>query len=385
MHQRVWWIWVVWSLAGLWSRAQIEVLPIETYSTERGLSQAIVWSVIEDGRGFIWVGTSNGLNRYDGYEFLSFGDGTGEDSLPGHEIRALLPASEHEIWVGTSKGLALLDTVKGRCRRFQLPDGKPFGAYVTALEASNDGGIWIGTRSGLFRLDSRDGVVRVSELGMGPSESKTTIRSLCIESRTILWVGTHDGLFRVNVPLGTAESFQHDPNNEKSISHNTVRALYRDGSGRLWAGTSSGLNRFDAEHKAFDRFYYRRRSDDIVPGDWINVITGTPDGSMWIGTRSGGLARVEMATKRMEVYRAREGGLASDNILSLCFGRSELMWIGSFKLGLARLDLKSSKFRRFLLARVGDNRSDHVQTILRDSSGGLWLGNSDGVIYHHAG
>ncbi|MDX1410305.1 MAG: two-component regulator propeller domain-containing protein, partial [Saprospiraceae bacterium] len=236
-------------------------------TVDDGLSNSEVRSAIQDENGFLWIGTADGLNRYNGYEFAVFQyDPTDPASISNNQINTLLQAADGTLWVGTADGLNRYDPELVRFTVYDAEDdiseqGEMMAqglAYDTISSLFEDalGRIWIGHAStgsqsvgGLSRLDPRTGQVDYLD-GIGDAP----VHVIIADSTGIMWIGTGDGLHAVDPVTDDVTTYRHDPDNPNSLAGNDIRHLAFDLQGRLWVGMwGTGLDNLDtvsgiAEH-----------------------------------------------------------------------------------------------------------------------------------------
>jgi signal transduction histidine kinase/ligand-binding sensor domain-containing protein/DNA-binding response OmpR family regulator len=295
-------------------------------STRNGLPSNIISAVAQDNNHFIWVGTGNGLARFDGYEFKTFKRQEIENSLPANEISALLIDGEY-LWVGTWRGLCKINTKTFRITRVNLSGND----VVRTLYKDRNGDVWIGTASGLIRYT-----------GNGP------------------------------------EIFTRESHN---LSHNTIRSIYEDTDGVLWVGTYDKLNKFD---KATDRFVnidlkgsYKPELKNNLICD-IKPVTGH-DSLLWIGTETG-LIQLDRFTLRVKHFTARSSGFSNEVIKNIYAGPNGQLWLGT-DFGLNIFDPQTLSCRQYFHnPQVSYSIPNNViWEIFEDAGGVVWLVTSNGL------
>lgn len=398
---RGWLIGMVLSALAGTAGAQSPQLKLEHISLNQGLSQNSVFCILQDSRGFLWFGTQDGLNRYDGYRFVVFRASSQDSfSLAGNLIYCLYETRDSTLWAGTAEGgLNRFDRRLQRFQRFlpQAGTNSLSDRTVRAIFEDHDGALWIGTeRGGLNRLDRRDGTFTAwrHDPADPASLSHDHVRAILQDATGALWIGTHGGgLNRFDPATGRFSQFRHDPADPTSLSHNTVTCLAPADSGRLWVGTDRGLNRFDPQTGRFSR--------DLFGGDAPNdlsdlIITnllesrqpgaGTDTGAwLWVATLDG-LRRVDL--RRGTVQRLRHDpadpqGLQTNNVLALCEDRSGLVWIGVEQGGINIFDRRRNLFETYTHRPfVANSLPPHpVRALLEVEAGDeatLWIGTLGG-------
>ena len=365
-------------------------LRFERISTEQGLSQFSVRCILQDRQGFMWFGTQDGLNKYDGYTFTVFThDPDDPESLSDTNIVSLFEDSDGMLWVGTlGGGLNRFDPRQETCERFKHDDEDPGSLSdngVLAIHQDSAGTLWVGTTRGLnrfepssatfahYRADHRD-----------PSGlSHDQVLEIVEDSSGSLWIGTREGLDRYD-PV--SEGFVHyrkgdDPS---KLSDDHIRAVVEDSNGMLWVGTArGGLNRLDPQTGIFKRF----RHDDYDPTslgyDAIETLFEDSTGVLWVGTWGGGLSRYDPRTETFEHIRHDQGdstSLGDDDVASIYEDSSGLLWFGTWDGGVSRFDPRTESFAQ--IRRDDQDPSslshDHVMSIVEDPEGALWFATAGG-------
>ncbi len=356
-------------------------LPFERYSAEQGLSQTIVECILLDRRGFLWLGTEDGLNRFDGYQFRVFRHATGDPaSLSFSEITCLLEDASGDLWVGTFGGLNRFDPASEKNRRFvHDPDDRRSlaGDIVRALCQDRSGYLWVGLQGGgLDRLDPTTGHV-VHHRRAGPkSLGHDDVWAILEDAAGRLWIGTGGGLDRLDPATGRWHRFRHDPGDPESLGHDRVTALHQDRDGRLWCGTAAGLDRLeDGRFVHYGRGLAHRRVTAICDGE---------GGRLWIGLDGGGLDRLDPESGRVVHHRhdpRDETSLATDRVFSLCPDGASGLWVGTYGGGAAKAEPRKARFGHYR-CHPDDPRSlchPIVWSIWEDSAGILWVGTDGGL------
>ncbi len=351
-------------------------------SNRDGLSQMTVGAIVQDRLGFMWLGTEEGLNRFDGLSFVVFRHDPNEpDSLPKGAIDALIECRSGELWIGTDVGgLARFDPVSERITRLRWSaDASSPSAGITGLLEDSAGRVWVASRSGLHGFDP--GSAAWASFRHDPTDPRSlshdSVFDLAPAASGELWVATAAGLDRLDPATGRAEHFGRRPG-DSGLGPGVVRRLHLDPAGTLWAGTwGGGLHSFDAATGRFKRF---PNGEDPADNE-IRSLTGR-GGELWLGTQGRGLFRFDPKSERFEGYRRDDDdpySLSGDSIFSLYEDASGDLWAGTWGYGVNRFDPAAPTFH---LDRhhPGDARGlshSSVRSLL-EVQGSLWVGTHGG-------
>jgi ligand-binding sensor domain-containing protein/serine phosphatase RsbU (regulator of sigma subunit) len=365
-------------------------LRFERFSSQQGLSQSIVECGLVDQEGFLWFGTEDGLNRFDGYEFRVFRHRV-EDrlSLSYSEVKCFAEAASGDLWVGTFGGLNRFDPVAETFERFVHRPEDPQSLasdIVRALSFDREGSLWIGTQGGgLDRLEVSTGhiVHHRHDAGEPGSLAHDDVRALLEDARGRLWIGTlGSGLDRLDPGADRFVHHRHDPEDPESLSHDEVTAMHQDALGRLWVGTRGGLNRLDDRTGRFVRY---RAGGDGIAHDRVSAICETADGGLWIGTDGGGLDRLDPKRGSVDHYRHDphdSTSLSTDRVISLCLDDSGQLWVGTYGgSGLNKVDPRGQRFSHLRCHPDDPQSLCHaiVWSLWEDRDGVLWVGTDGGL------
>ncbi len=380
--------------------------PIDRFShisDDEGLAHSDVRTIAQDHEGYIWLGLRlGGLTRYDGYELkIHQHDPDDPRTIGSRVIWALLVDRTGTLWIGTEGGLDRYDRATGTFVHYRHDPARADSIahnVVTCLLEDSAGRIWAGTRNGLCRLDDpeRGSFTTFTRPQVIPgSTGNDTYRSITEDRTTgLLWLGATDGLAAFDPRTGAFATFLHDPNNPRSLSHNSVNKVIRDPDGMFWVMTESGLNAFTP---AFDRVErhevkppgagFRRYVQPTGDGNrGINFIRdGLVDraGRLWFATR-GGLQLLDRATGQFTHYRHRASdptSLGDDVTHTVFLDRAGDIWVGTYASGANLLRLGAKRFRvnRQDLADPRTISEDRVSGIAFDREGRLWVSTNRGL------
>ncbi|HEV8267309.1 MAG TPA: two-component regulator propeller domain-containing protein, partial [Thermoanaerobaculia bacterium] len=346
------------SLAGFQASAQ--VYPFRRFGPVDGLPHSFAYTVTQDDRGYLWIGTFGGLARYDGERFLTIST---KDGLPGDDVRAILQDRQGRLFVAADRGVARLERRASGAlhvgavppKVFGVAEGLPSPA-ARALVEDAEGAIWVATRDG--------GVARLGENGValalrtGKELPSSTAWCGARDARGRLWFGTRgDGVFRLDgrtvVRFSLAEGLP-DPN---------VFDLKVDPKGTLFAATTAGVARFDEEAKRFVFVPYGADASTAV-----SSLAFDASGTMWVGRYGRGVAKV---TPSGTTILREEQGLPSDFVTGLFVDREGSLWITMQGGGLAQF--ASDRFAAY--DRTAGWPGGAADAFALEPEGAVWAGS----------
>ena len=379
-------------------------LKFEHITVDDGLSQNSGNVLLQDDKGFLWIGTQDGLNRYDGYTFKIYKyNPSDENSLSDNFVTSMIQDKSGAIWIGTrGGGINRFDPETEKFIRYQHdPDNENSLSHnwVSAIfeDPTEAGTLWIGTEFGLNKLklninSPADGIDTQTGtftrfLNDTINLSNNEVTSIIEDHKGVLWIGTERaGLLNFDKENETFTSYVIDPENPKNLSDNFVTALFEDRKGELWVGTQSrGLIHFDKVKKEFSHIIGEPDNPNDLRHYVIRTIYESVDQEyLWIGTYRGGLYRYNRETLEYTRYRFDpndEHGLSNDFILSMLEDKSGAFWVGTWGGGLNKYDKQRWKFSDYKIDLLSPNSSsgNQVWAIEEDSDGDLWIGTPSGL------
>ncbi len=381
---------VLWLASALAAMGQSS-LRFERVDERAGLSQSSATCILQDRHGFLWFGTRDGLNKYDGYRAIVYRHRPGDPtSLSDNYIYTIYEDRRGDIWAGTyANGLNRLDHETGAVERF-VHDPDDAGSLgdngVMCVAEDKDGALWVGTRyGGLNRFDreNRTFVAYKHDPGDSQSLSHNRVRALLVDRSGALWVGTWGGgLNRMDPESGSFDKYRHDPENPNSLASDNVMGLVEDDQGALWIATwGGGLDRLDPGRRTFAHFRHDPDDPGSLASDSVYFILRDRQGAFWLGYYENGLSRFEPDSLRFDHFPAAEDGTGPSHswIRAAYEDHAGILWVGSDS-GLSKVDPRKSRFAH--IKREPGNRglsNNLVHAILQDSLGRLWVGTDGGL------
>ena len=356
-----------------------------------GLSQSVVISALQDSRGFMWFGTQDGLNRYDGKRIHVFrNDPDDPSSLINNSIFCLAEDDSGYIWIGTEgDGLCRFDRRTQRFRQYRdlLFTGDATGPLdVYNLCVDRQGRIWLATGAyGLLRFDPRTQAIKTFQHDPADSCSLSDdwVWAVLEDSRGAIWAGTQAGLCRLDPATDQVQRYHHAKNDSCSLSDDTVYSLCEDATGTIWVGTIYGLNRHNPAADDFTRYFADQDDRHSLSGHSIYCLYADRTGRIWVGTGGNGLNVLDPALEKFQRFQHDAFDLhsLSDNEVDcITMDRTGVLWVGTGN-GVSRLDTYRKPFAHYRHSPADSSglSNNFVWSLLEDGEGLLWIATTDGL------
>jgi len=371
-------------------------------SVDQGLSNNIVYSIVQDCRGFMWFGTEDGLNKYDGYSFTVYRHDP-EDSLSISDnwIQAVHEShydGKHILWVGTLYGgLNRLDLDTEQFTHFRHNPNDPQSLSnnkIVSIYEDRFGELWIGTDRGINKFDRKTG--KFLRYQHDPKDSTSLshnqwckIFESILDGTSTIWVGTFRGLNKFDRRTEEFTRYKHDRYNLNSLSHNHIVYLFADTSGMLWITTNNGgLNKFNIETEHFTRFQYDPDNLKSISSNMAGrILKDDFQGNkvLWISTYNG-LNKLDLKTEQFTHYKHNPGNpksLCDNRLIVLYKDKTGSIWIGTHGGGLSKFDPGGQNFAHFRQELGNSNSLSHnvILSITESKYYGpnvFWIGTKDG-------
>jgi signal transduction histidine kinase/ligand-binding sensor domain-containing protein len=395
--------------------------------SEQSQLQDEVNHIVQDDQGFIWLGTSDGLRRYDGYGFREYRHDPGNpNSISGATIYSLFKDRSGRLWVGSDGCLDMFDPATDKFTHFSGPGTAGIDGLVLDIRQDRKGMLWVASYQGLYRLDPATGqTVHYRNDPNDPSSlSSNLLKSTLEENDGTFWVATEkgldifdrgtgrvtrhialmtgveplrmslfqdhagvlwaifsskNGLARVDRAANRVTQYSF---NDGSGQNTGVDSIYEDVNGTLWLGTgSSGLLKLDRDRKEFVRYRNNPRDPESFGAGIVLALSEDPEGNIWAGTR-GGATRFNRRPSPFQTYEPQIGSSVSQDVElspSVFEDSRGVLWIGSQAVR-KRIEGKAERLSYYGDAgNYGSLFKSAVRSIAEDHSGSLWFGTYGGL------
>ena len=354
-----------------------------------------VYSVYGDRSGTIWIGTREGLERFnrETESFIHYRhDEKNPTSLSNNWVWPIFEDASGVLWVGTfGGGLNQFDRARGTFTHHRNVESDPRSLAQDQLYSifqDRSGMIWVGTADhGVDRFHpGLSAFTHYTDIPSDPhSLAANMIKALYVDRAGNPWIGTPNGLDRLDRASGSFTHYVHKPGDPRSLLDDNVNCIYEDRSGMLWIGTfSSGLDRFDRRTGVFTHYRHDPANPKSLSDNRIYALLEDRSGDLWVGTYGGGLNRFDRKTGTFKVYRPSKtvpGSLSALGVWALCEDRDGSLWIGTAGGGLNRYVAEADTLARYRHADNDTTALSHplITSILEDRQGTLWVGTAVGL------
>lgn len=358
-------------------KAQGPRLRFTHLSGEQGLSNSTIETITQDDRGFIWIGTRDGLNRYDGHDIQIYrNDPADTNTISDSYIRCIYEDRAKKLWIGTINGLNLLDPATGHFARWKHHEGESnslSNSTISSILEDKAGRLWIGTGHGLNLLDRKTS--RLSHFGEE--------RIFCIleDNNGSIWVGTQNGLTLFHPETGKFTTLVNPA--ITNPSGNAILSLQTDRQGNIWAGTENdGIFLYDRLQQTFTRYGHSDKTPQSLGDNMVKCMLTDHKGQLWAGGINGGLNLFHAASGGFYHYSYEPGNgnsLSQRTISALYEDRQGNLWVGTHRGGINIYSPDLDKFNLYRPEPTGNSLSyNDVKTFCEDKSGDIWIGTDGG-------
>jgi len=398
-------------------------------TVENGLSQNSVMAIAQDSIGFMWFGTRQGINRYDGHFFKNYHinhantsgkineevtsiltDFKGElwagtsvglmkydirndrfetvKAFKKKQVEILYQDADHRLWIGTLTGLSLqVDPEKQKFKTFLFSKNlKDPANRINAIYEEKNGDILVGTGNGLISVSYRKGILKFKKNELHIETKSSEITAIAKDLYQNIWVGTTNGLYKLNHSKMVIGSFFHSENIANSLIHNDVRELMANEDGSIWIGTQNGLSKFNPVTNSFTNYQHNPEVNNSISHNSIHHIFKDRNKNIWVGTYFGGVNVIYPFSTLFKSYRySKSASSISSNVISAIVNdKNNNLWIATEGGGLNYFNRKLNTFKSYKNNPADTNSlsSNLVKILLTDKTDNenLIIGTHRGII-----
>ena len=360
-----------------------KTIVFDRIGTDDGLSQALATSVVQDDLGYVWIGTQEGLNRFDGFSFKHFYHQQDNPASLRHErIWSLYSDSRGRLWVGTDAGLNLYSSSTEDFLPIDLRHDEQGEPPVYALLEDGSGQIWVGTADGLYSISQNLNelvVTEHSEWGVNFG-----VRAIAVsQDGQSLWLGSDvNGLYEYKIESDLV-AWYSDITGLPILDDLKVRELIYDQEGQLWIATfDGGVSRLDVERETVQRFTIDRRNPRALGSSRVRTLLRDNNDDIWVGSDFGlHLWDGEDGFTRFENDLTNPRSLSDNSVHSLYQDEGGVVWVGTFH-GISKWNANVSTFPLFKRPTEVSTElsSTNVTSFAEDSSSNIWVGTLSGLM-----
>jgi signal transduction histidine kinase/CheY-like chemotaxis protein/ligand-binding sensor domain-containing protein len=367
-------------------------LQFEHLDVNAGLSQNHILCMLQDKQGFMWFGTINGLNKYDGYKFTVYkNDAKDDNSLSGNYISGIVEDANGIIWVSTGSGLNKYDKTRDRFVHYQNQSNNlsstVFNDQMNDLIKDDKGNLWIGgANGGLNYFEPRTNKVSqyIHNKNDDKSLSEGNARSVFEDKEHNIWVGNFKGgLNLFDNKTNTFTHFRHNDKDTASLANDNIAVIFEDSKSRLWIGTiGGGLDLYNKNTKKFKHFKHDINNNNSLSKNIVFALREDDEGKLWIGTENGGLDIYDPVTNSFQNYKHDEidnKSLSNNSISSIYKDIHGTMWVGTVGSGLNVFNKDANRFTLYKhTSSAASLNNNSVLCIVENRAGKIWVGTDGG-------
>ncbi len=373
------------------AKAQAPKLKFSHINSFQGLSNNTIEAIYQDSRGFIWFGTRDGLNRYDGYQAIVFKNNQADkNSISDDYVRCLSEDSRHNLWAGTSDGLNRFNQLKNTFTSYKhkSDDRRSIsGNMVNCIYKDRKNKLWIGTADGCLNLyvpetDSFQHFYDAADI-TGGSKVDFAINYIYEDSHGLLWIATEKGLKTFD---RNAHNFNGNIGFQDLKTINLpVKTIQEDSLHNLWLGIeNNGLMELNLKSKTVKRYRHQLLDAGSFANDQVKCILVDRKGNLWAGGINGGLSLFNPKTGSFYNYQneSKNSSSLSQRTVSAIFEDDQSnLWVGTHRAGVNLFTPKANKFKLFQ-NEPGDNTLSYndVRTFCEDEKNNIWIGTDGGGV-----
>jgi signal transduction histidine kinase/ligand-binding sensor domain-containing protein/DNA-binding response OmpR family regulator len=370
------------------ARGQATDMRFKRINVAEGLSNSTIESIYQDSRGFMWFGTRDGLNRYDGYEMVTFKNELHKpNSISDNYIRCISEDAQHNLWVGTIDGLNKLnrETNSFTVYKHQRNNANSIaGNSINCIYNDKKGALWIGADSGgLNCYNIQNNTFTRFLTSTGKNNKGNTVNCIYEDTAGCFWLGTQDGLKVFDRKTLKTSEVAGTINGVKKSIKQPVNSIQQDRQGRLWLGIENGgILVYDRTIGNITIYKHQFKNANSLSNDQVKCLLADSHGKLWSGSINGGLELFDAVNKRFIHHQNQPEdaeSLSQRTVSALFEDRQNNLWVGTHRGGINLYVPKANKFRT-VRATAGKNSLSYndVRAFFEDEQGTVWIGTDGG-------
>ncbi|TDW44579.1 two component regulator with propeller domain [Flavobacterium sp. 270] len=365
-------------------QAQVTNLYFDHINYDQNLSQSSISSIHQTKEGFIWIGTANGLVRYDGYNFLRYlRNREDKNSISNNHINVILEDNDKKLWIGTNHGLNLFNTNKTDFTSIGLSQKKGGSNYISSIIQDPENNIWVGTFGGVKKLDREN--QKLLDISKNPNSpfKKSRVLSLFYDKKLGVLTGTSKGLTCFDPKTGAMRNLPFVWNADSSFTKAKIIKIVKESNGNLWFATeTNGVFLYDAGKNQLINYLHNPKNKNTISSNWISDILLIGNKTIWFATRNGlCIFKKDKNAFISQKHSALASYSLSDNdVKCLLKDRHNSIWLGTVGGGLNFFHKSNSNF-----INIGETISPYfglsntlANALVKENDGSLWVGTYAG-------
>ncbi len=354
------------------------------YGIGEGLSQSTVLCSFQDSHGFIWLGTRDGLNQFDGYNFKIFRNIPGDSiSIQDNHVNHIVGDNKANIWIATNQGLSKYHLDQPHFVNYQLNIAGT-DPEIRTVHTFSDNTLWIGSKDGIFELNQNENIFFKPDHPLVAAVDNKYVTTIVGDRDNNLWVGTTNGLYFFDSAKNEVIIFHSESSNGKNyISHPRVEAILQDREGKIWIGTyGGGVNLIDQQKGYLMHIDAKGHNSVKLTNNFVRSMVLDNDDNLWIGTFEGlNIYDVDHG-KIAQIQHSfiKKDGLSHGSIRSLLKDKKGSIWIGTYLGGVNLFDKNNQKFLHYYHVPQQANSLSHdvVSDFVKDNKGNYFIATERG-------
>ncbi|WP_333819545.1 two-component regulator propeller domain-containing protein [Ohtaekwangia sp.] len=356
--------------------AQPQQIRFKKLSIEEGLSQSTVETILNDSEGYMWFGTRDGLNRYDGNKIIVYHHNPKDStSISSSEINHVFEDKANNLWIATTRGIDRFDRQKEIFIHYRTNKGD---IDASRFVQDKKGNLWLASWDGLYKFNAREN--RFMLFHIQPDTIRMDVPQIMEDNQGFLWINSLWFIAKFDPLTERLKYYFHDPNNPKSLSFGPRPFTFQDKDGNIWIGSiGGGLCLYNPADDSFTRYLHDPANPNSLCHNEVLSITQAENGELWIGTQNGGISIFDYKKNRFKTLKkdiSNSTTLSNNSIHCLYRDRSNNMWVGTWAGGVNLFSRYGNKFTNYNGVLNFDN--PNIYAVKGDAEGNIWIGVEDG-------